>query len=110
MLKPRKFAVYWAKSAALDLDSIIAYISSGSIENAGRILGEIQRAALRLSIFPQRGRIVPELKEQGIVIYHELVRAPWRIIYRIEGRRVLVLAVIDGRRNLEDLLLQRFLQ
>ena len=56
---------------------------------------------------PERGRIVPELREQGITVYRELVEPPWRILYRIESDRVWVLAVIDGRRNVEDILLKR---
>lgn len=104
------FSVYWARSAARDLASIIDYISSESVENAQRGLSRIQRTAARLARFPQRGRIVPELKEQGVLIYREILHPPWRIIYRIEGKRVLVAAVLDARRSLEDLLLERFLQ
>jgi len=35
---------------------------------------------------------------------------PWRVIYRIEAERVYVVAVIDGRRNVEDILLARLLR
>jgi toxin ParE1/3/4 len=57
---------------------------------------------------PERGRIVPELREQGIILYREIILAPWRVIYRIVGQTVYVLAVLDARRNLEDILLDRF--
>jgi plasmid stabilization system protein ParE len=105
----KKFSVYWTKSATLDLTSIIDYLSYESIENTKRILGKIERSTSRLTLFPHRGRVVPELKDHGILIYHELICLPWRVIYRMEGRIVWVMAVIDGRRNLEDLLLERFL-
>ncbi len=39
--------------------------------------------------------------------YRELQIPPYRLLYRIELGRVLVLGVFDGRRNLEDVLLQR---
>lgn len=106
----KKFSVYWTKSAAFDLGSIIDYLSSDSIETGERILSKIEQTAFRLTLFPYRGRIVPELKEQGVLIYHELICPPWRIIYRIEAKTAWIMAVVDGRRNLEDLLLQRFLQ
>jgi toxin ParE1/3/4 len=32
---------------------------------------------------------------------------PWRIIYRIATPSVFVMTVIDGRRNVEDILLER---
>ncbi|MDD4169451.1 MAG: type II toxin-antitoxin system RelE/ParE family toxin [Desulfotomaculaceae bacterium] len=41
--------------------------------------------------------------------YRELIAPPWRIIYKIEGNKVLVLAVINARRNVEDVLLDRFI-
>ena len=109
MPSPSRFQVLWAKTAAQDLVSILEYESFRDPRRAERSLAAIERASSRLTGFPKRGRIVPELKEQGIALYREMILPPWRIIYRSEGRSVLVLAVIDGRRNLEDLLLDRFL-
>ncbi len=109
MQRRKRFQVYWAKSALLDLGSIIHYLSRDNSAEAARVLDKIETSALRLAHFPHRGRIVPELREQGISIYHEIFYKSWRIVYRIEGARVWILAVIDGRRNLEDLLFERFL-
>lgn len=109
MPSPKKFSVSWAKTAVVDLDSIIDFLAGENIDAAERVLGKIHRTVSRLTLFPYRGRVVPELKECGIVTYHEMICAPWRIVYRIEGRTVFVMAVIDGRRNFEDLLLERFL-
>ncbi|WP_370693612.1 type II toxin-antitoxin system RelE/ParE family toxin [Nitrospira tepida] len=60
--------------------------------------------------FPERGRIVPELHQIGIDFLRELVISPYRLLYRIDHRAVHVLAVFDGRRNLEDLVLERALR
>ncbi len=49
-----------------------------------------------------------ELRYYGILIYRELSSRPWRIIYRVEQNTVWVLAVIDGRMNVEDILLDGF--
>jgi toxin ParE1/3/4 len=35
---------------------------------------------------------------------------PYRIIYRVEKRTVSVLAVLDGRREIQDLLLERLIR
>jgi len=59
---------------------------------------------------PTRGRIVPELKRHGVTGFRELIERPWRMIYFIKGKRVSVVSVLDGRRQLEDLLLERFLR
>jgi toxin ParE1/3/4 len=42
--------------------------------------------------------------------YHEIIISLWRLMYKIENNFVCVMAVIDGRRNIEDILLQRQLR
>ena len=59
---------------------------------------------------PERGRVVPELAAVGIRTYRELVVEPWRLVYRITEKTVYVLAVLDGRRNIEDVLLDRLVR
>ncbi len=108
MTSHKKFAVDWAEIAERDLAAIVDRLADASPRNAGLVLDRIERSASRLIRFPKRGRVVPELEIHGVVIYRELVCRPWRIVYRIEGDRVQVTAVIDSRRNLEDLLLERF--
>jgi toxin ParE1/3/4 len=48
--------------------------------------------------------------QQGILQYRELIVPPWRIIYRISGDFVYVLAVFDSRQNIEDVLLDRLVR
>ncbi len=47
--------------------------------------------------FPERGRIVPELQEQGISQYRELAISPWRLVYRIAEKEIYVLSLFDSR-------------
>ena len=102
-----KYEVIWAAAAEDDLAGIIASINSDSPVSAIRILRKIKQASLQLCHLPERSRIVPELQEQGILQYRELVVSPWRIMYRIVGLNVFVLSVLDSRRNVEDILLER---
>lgn len=104
----KEYQVAWAAVAHRDLKKIIDYIAIDSPGNALRILKKIRQKVSDLYSMPERGRIVPELQEQGIHTYRELIIAPWRVIYRISNTTVLVLAVIDSRRNVEDILLYRF--
>ena len=106
----KQYQVKWAMAAKNDLSEIIEYIAIDSLENALQIIKKIKQKASDLHAMPDRGRIVPELKQQGIHIYRELIVAPWRIIYRISATTVFVLSVIDSRRNVEDILLDRFLK
>lgn len=107
-MKP-KYDVQWADTAEKDVESIVGYIANDNVDEALRVLEVIRGKAAALNRFPDRGRVVPELKEQGITLYRELVFSPWRLLYRISGTTVYVLAVFDSRRNLEDILLNRFL-
>jgi plasmid stabilization system protein ParE len=102
-----QYEVHWALVAENDLKEILAYIAADSPENALKILKKIKQKAANLYTFPERGRIVPELQDQGISIYRELIIAPWRMIYRISGANVYVLSVLDARQNVEDILLKR---
>lgn len=101
------FQVHWSGAAVGDLESILGYIAEDDRPAAMAVLDRLEHRASTLVNMPERGRIVPELREQGITVYRELVEPPWRILYRIESDRVWVLAVIDGRRNVEDILLER---
>ena len=109
MGKVKTFTVEWAESADQDLTGIIEYIAIDSVINALDVLERIKIQAEVLKKFPECGRVVPELASQGIYTYREKVIAPWRLIYRIGDKRVYVLALVDSRRNLEDILLERLL-
>ena len=102
------FSIIWAKTAELDLLNIINYIANDSPQNAKKILTKFKKTVSTLKNLPDRGRVVPELKAQGDFRYHELILSPWRIIYRISKETVYILAVIDTRQNVEDILLARF--
>jgi toxin ParE1/3/4 len=105
-----RYTVYWTETAHNDLENIIAYISNDSIDNALHILSKIREKAETLYSLPDRGRIVPELKFHNIENYRELILYPWRIMYKIDDNKVYVLSVLDGRRNIEDILLERLLK
>jgi plasmid stabilization system protein ParE len=101
------YHIVWAAVAERDLKEIIAFIAIDSPANALKILQKIKRSASSPYTSPERGRVVPELRNQGILTYRELVAPPWRIVYRISAQDVYVLSVLDSRRNVEDILLKR---
>jgi plasmid stabilization system protein ParE len=103
----RAYQVVWAGVAENDLKEILEYIAIDNPLSALEIFQEIKQRASSLYTFPERGRVVPELLDQSILIYRELVVPPWKIIYRISDKIVYVLSVLDSRRNVEDILLKR---
>jgi plasmid stabilization system protein ParE len=106
----RRFRVVWAEAAARDLEELVAFIAEDSTQSAAQVLGKLRAKAASLESVPTRGRVVPELSRFGMGSWRELVVKPYRIVYRVSGDRVTVLALLDGRRDLEDLLLERLLR
>lgn len=104
-----KYDIIWAGVAENDLEEIIEYIAIDSPASALKTLKRIRQKASSLYTLPERGRIVPELQDQGVLLYRELIVPPWRIIYRISEMKVYVLSVLDARQNVEDILLKRLI-
>ena len=107
-MKRRK--VRWARSARRDLEAIVGYLADRSPRAALAALAQLEARAKASTILTERGRIVLELARLHVRQYRELVVPPYRLIYRVRGVQVLVLAVVDGRRSLEDVLLDRLIR
>ena len=102
-----RYRVQWTVPARTDLTEIVQYIAVDDAGKALRQLEKIEHRAKSLNQYPERGRIVPELLAIGISNYRELVVRPWRLLYSIDRKYVYVIAILDSRRNLEDILLER---
>jgi plasmid stabilization system protein ParE len=105
----KKFFVKWTAPAREDINEIIEYISKTNINYAIKILDGIEENVKKLDMLPERYRIVPELEKYGYLMYREIIFEYWRIVYKIENNYVYIMLIIDGRRNLEDLLLKKLL-
>ena len=109
-MRKTSFRVPWTETASRDLNSLVGYIARDSPINAGKVLAQLQSKAESLTMTPERGRLVPEILRHGLAVWRELIVRPYRILYRIEGQTVYVLADLDSRRDLEDLLLERLVR
>jgi plasmid stabilization system protein ParE len=102
-----KYQVLWTNTAKRDLEEIIGFIASENSRAAHAVAERLERRCSKLAQLPERGRVVPELKAVDIYVYRALIERPWRIVYRYERDRVYVMALLDARRNLISLLLER---
>ncbi len=106
-----EYDVFLTAEAEADLDEIVEYIEHhDSNERADYVYEKIKQTVLKLEKLPGRGRVVPELRQWGIIDYREILFKPYRILYFVAGKRVIVQAILDGRRGIEELLSRRFLR
>lgn len=106
----RRRTIQWTLAAAGDLVSIADYAAKESPTRASRLLSTLRARADSLAHAPERGRRVPELRALGVVEIEpvrELVVRPYRLLYRIGDDAVTILAVVDSRRDLESLIVER---
>jgi len=94
-----------------DLADICRFIAQhDSSAKAEYVLVQIESAFGRLAAFPFRGVTPSELVEIGVVDYREVFFKPYRIFYTVIEKRVYVVAIIDGRRDLRSFLFSRILK
>jgi toxin ParE1/3/4 len=91
--------VKWSPEATEDLESIAEYIARDSEYYARGVVTEIMSISRNLGVFPLIGRIVPEVGDETI---RERFVYSYRLLYRVEPDRILVVAVIHGKRLLEN--------
>ena len=107
---PTHFDVLLTQGAEQDLEAIHDYIrTSDGITHANRVLDALMTTVLRLSAFPERGSIPKELAALGSKDYRQVLFKPYRAIYRVSGKQVVIHIIADGRRDMQSLLAKRVL-
>ncbi|MBI5968721.1 MAG: type II toxin-antitoxin system RelE/ParE family toxin [Deltaproteobacteria bacterium] len=105
------FTVYLLEDAEEDLFEIYRYIAQNdSVEKADRLLDNLEKTILKPEVMPERGHLPPELERIGVREYREVFYKPYRIIYQVIKSEVFVHGVLDGRRDLQDILQNRVLR
>jgi plasmid stabilization system protein ParE len=89
--------IEWSDSARGDLEDLVRYISRDSAFYAQRFGEKVVLATRRLRDFPESGRMIPEVDDQTL---REIIVQGYRVMYRLEADRVLILAVMHGSRDL----------
>ena len=92
------YEVQFLQEALDDLEEIVVYIARSSRATALRVHDEIIEKADELSVFPKRGRPVPDAK-MSKAGYRMLLVKPYIAFYRIIGRNVFTYRVIHGAAN-----------
>lgn len=93
-----KVAIRIAESALTDLESIRTWYAEQDVPEVGvRLTGEIVASIEALADHPDMGRVVPEFNQPFL---RELIRPPFRIVYRRDTKHVRVVRVWRSERLL----------
>lgn len=91
--------ITFAESTVQDLEDILAYYADQEMPQVGsRLVAEIITDIELLSNQPRMGRMVPEFEQDFLL---ELIRPPFRIVYRVDRDRVRIVRVWRSERLLK---------
>ena len=105
-----KFTVVMTNEAKRDLTEIIRYIAKSNPHTALMIMDRLKAKISKLKHFPHRGAYVRELQGKTAKKCRQITEPPWKIIYKVDDKTVHIMAIIDSGRNLEDILVRKFLK
>ena len=87
--------VNWSPEAIEDVESIAEYIGRDSQFYARATVAKIIDYSRSISRFPQIGRMVPEFNDKQV---RERLVYSYRLVYKVERTRALIVAVIHDKR------------
>jgi toxin ParE1/3/4 len=92
--------VTFSESAVRDLQELMEWYTAQSAPEEGeRLTRDIFASLDQLAAFPASGRVVPEFDQPWL---RELIRPPFRIVYRVDGERVRVVRAWRSERLIDS--------
>jgi toxin ParE1/3/4 len=108
--KPTRYAVLLTHGAERDLESIHDYLAEfDCVANANHVLDGLLQVIEGLAQLPERGSYPKELLALGIKDYRQASFQPYRLIYRVVDKQVVIYLIVDGRRDMQSVLARRLL-
>lgn len=90
--------VFWSNLALERVYEIAEYLARSHPARGAAWVEKVFEAVERLEVFPNSGRIVPEIQRADV---REIVYQRWRIIYKVKQHRVEVLTIRPSHQPLE---------
>jgi addiction module RelE/StbE family toxin len=90
--------VIWSPTALADLEALMEYIAKDSPLTAVRFGDRLIERVDQLALHPSSGSFVPEIEGK---VYREIYQANYRIIYRVQGDAVYLVALRHAAKLLD---------
>lgn len=96
------YRVEFSSEARFELSEIASYVKeiSGDTGTSERLISSILDAAESLSTFPRRRSIAARDERTGVEL-RCLRIGSYQLVYTVNGSRVLIIAVLHGRSDIE---------
>lgn len=105
-----RYEVLLTEDAEQDLEDLYVYIAKfDSQKNADYVLQRLLEVAESVATSPERGSQPKELRSLGIQEYRQVFFKPYRVIYRVFDKKVVIYVIADSRRDMQSLLSRRLL-
>jgi toxin ParE1/3/4 len=91
----------WTEASLRELEDIAEYIALDKPSAAKAFVERVFDVIDRLRLFPESGRLLPELPELS---YREVLCPPCRIIYKMADQKITILFVVRSARDLRRLM------
>lgn len=91
--------IIWSPLALARIEEIFDYIANDNIEAAQNFISNVFAKIETLLKFPECGRYVPESNNK---ILREVFEGGYRIIYKIEPDRIIIVTVRSFKQLLKD--------
>ena len=89
--------IVWTDPALADLDAIADFIALDKPSAARALVARVFDHVEQLAAHPRSGSRPRELRDSR---YRQIVEPPCRVIYRVDGDRVVILRVMRGEQRL----------
>ena len=105
-----RYEVVLTSDAESDLEHIYRYIAEhDSKASADYVLERLLEVSDSVAAYPERGSIPKELRSLGMAEYRQVFFKPYRLVYRVHTKQVVIYLIADGPRDMQSLLAQRML-
>ena len=92
--------IRWSPRAASNFEDVCTYISKDSEYYAALFAKKVNAVVKTIPQFPKAGRIVPEYGDENL---REKIYENYRIVYRLKGELVEIVAICHSAKQLDNI-------
>ena len=106
-----EYQVELTAGAEIDLEELVlSALERAGEKHAQAVLKELEDAIESLALHPLRRAVPPQLQALGILEFRQMLVETYRLLFRVQDRRVLIVLIAHQKRDFRSLLERRLLR